>query len=132
MADTCARWDDAEIVERFLPPFKKSIPLQIALIFAINVHLKRARSAEFVNHHRMVNDQINRIEWVNLLGFTAQGDDTVAHRGQIDHGRYASKILHQHPCRTIGNFARVFTTVLGPVRKRFNIVDINRFTILKP
>ena len=131
MADASAGWDDAKIIERVLPPFKKSIPLHIAFIFAINVHLKRPGIAEFVDHNRMVNYQINRIERINLLGFATKGDNAIAHCSQIDHGRNAGEILHQDPRRTIGDFAWIFTTILGPVRKRFYIVDVDGFTILE-
>ena len=62
MADAGAGGDDAEVVERRLAPFQEGIALHVAFIFAVDIHLEGARVAKFVDHDRVVDDQIDRVE----------------------------------------------------------------------
>ena len=71
----------------------------------------------------MVDDQINRVERVNLLGVATQGHNAVAHSGKVNHGRNAGEILHQHAGRAVSDLTGVLTTVCGPFGKRLNVVD---------
>ncbi len=48
---------------------------------------------------------------------------------QINNGRYAGKVLHQHSCRAVGNFT-VSMGIFQPSRQRVDILFGNRFTIL--
>ena len=43
----------------------------------------------------MVDDQFDRHEWVDLVRVAAEGDDGVAHRGEVDDGGHAGEVLHQ-------------------------------------
>ena len=122
MTDACARRNNAEVVKRFLAPLKECVPLKITFIFAVHVHLECTRVTEFINHDRVVDDQINRVQRVNLLGVATKGHDTIAHRCKVNHGRNACEILHQNTGRAVGDLARVFTAIDGPVGERFDIV----------
>jgi hypothetical protein len=131
MADAGAGRHDAEVVEGVLTPFQEDITLHVAFIFAVDVGLKRARRAEFVDHDRVVDDQINRSQRVDALCIAAKALDAVAHRGKVHHSRNAGEILHQHAGRTIGDFARVATGVLAPIGEGLDVIDGNRLGIFK-
>ena len=64
--------DDAEVVKGALAPFQERVTLHIALIFAVHVHLERARIAKFVDHDGVVDDQINRVQRVDLFGIATE------------------------------------------------------------
>ena len=103
VTNTCTRRYNAEVFKRALPPFQKLITLAIAFKFFFNVRLKRRRRSEFINHYRVINDQINRNLRVNFLRVCIQCCHRLAHGGQINHSRNPSKVLHQYACRTVSN-----------------------------
>jgi hypothetical protein len=117
VADAGARGHHAEIVERALAPFEEHVALHVALVFAVHVHLEGARVAELVDHHRVVDDEVHGVQRVDLLRIAAQRLDPVAHRGEVDDGRNAGEVLHQHARGAIGDLARVLPALLGPGRK---------------
>ena len=94
MADTCAGGHNAEVIKRFLTPFQEGIALHVALVFTVHVHLERAWVAEFINHHRVVDDQINRVQGVDFVRVATKRHDAVAHRCKVNNGRNACEILH--------------------------------------
>ena len=96
MADAGARRHNAEILKRFLAPFQEGIALAIALIFAVHILLEGFYIAEIVDHHRVINDEINRHLGVDLGRVAAKHRGSVAHRRQIDHCGHTGEILHQH------------------------------------
>jgi hypothetical protein len=96
---------DAEIGEGGLAPAQEGIALAVALVFQLDILLEGAGTAEIIHHHRMVDDQIDGGERIDLLRVAAQGDHRLAHRRQIDHGGDAGEILHQHTRRAIGDLA---------------------------
>jgi hypothetical protein len=59
VADAGAGGHDAEVVERLLAPFQEDIAFHVPLIFAVDVQLEGAGVAEFVDHHRVVDDKID-------------------------------------------------------------------------
>ena len=132
MANPRSGRHNAEIVERLLPPFQENIAFHVPLIFAVHVHLKRPRRAEFVNHHRMVDHQINRRQRVDLLRIAAKAQDPVAHRRKVHHRRHTREILHQHARRAIRNLARVLAALGTPFRKGPDIIQRHRFAVFKP
>ena len=105
MADAGARRHDAEIVERLLAPAQEGVALAVALELDLDVLVEGRRAAEIVDHHRMVDDQIDRRERVDLLRIAAELDHRLAHRREIDHRRHAGQILHQHARRAEGDLA---------------------------
>ncbi len=123
MADAGPGGNHAEVVKRRLAPFQEGIAFQVAFVFAVDVHLERARVAEFVDHDRVVDDQVNRVQRVDLLGVAPQCLDAVAHGGQIDHGRNAGEVLHQHAGGAIGDLARVLATFGGPFGEGLDVFD---------
>src|SRR3546814_15589535 len=94
-----------EIVEALRPPFQKVIAFAIAVIFDFDILLERLGVAELVDHHTMVDDQVDGDQRVDLRRVTAERRDRVAHRGQIDNAGHAGEILEQHARRTILDLA---------------------------
>ena len=51
----------------------------------------------------MVDDEVDRHQRIDLLRVAAERGHRVAHRREIDHGRNAGEVLHQHAGRAIGD-----------------------------
>ena len=99
MADAGAGRHDAEIVEGARPPAQERVALAVPLIFELDIDLEGVVRAESVDHHRMVDDEIDRRQRIDLLRVAAELRHRVAHRGEIDHGGHAGEVLHQHARR---------------------------------
>ncbi len=121
MADAGAGRHHAEIVERPRPPAQERVALAVPLIFLVDIDLEGLVGAEGVDHHRMVDDEIDRGERIDLLRVAAELGHRVAHGGEIDHGGHAGEVLHQHARRAEGDLA-VALAVLEPERDAANIV----------
>ena len=103
MADAGARRDDAEVRKRLLAPLQKLVAFHIALKLKLDIVLESAGGAGLVNHHRVVDDQIDGCQRIDLVRIAAHGNHCIAHRRKIDHGRDAGEILHQNTRRQIGD-----------------------------
>ena len=133
MANPRAGRHHAKVVERRLAPFQERITFHISLILAVDIHLKRARVAELIDHHRMVNHQIHGVQRIDLLRVAAKCHNPVTHRRKVHNGRDPSEILHQDAGRAVVDFARVLPALHGPLRKRLNVINRHRASaILKP
>ncbi len=130
VADAGARRDDLEIVEALAAPFEEFVALGIALIFEFDVGLERLGGAEFVDHHAVVDDEMDRHLRVDLLRVAAERLHRVAHCGEVDHRGDAGEILHQHARRAILDLA-VDRPFLEPVGHRLEIVAGDRHPILE-
>ena len=72
VADAGAGRHDLEIVERLGAPLEELVALGVAVIFELDVLAERARRAELVDHHAMVDDQVDRDQRVDLLRVAAE------------------------------------------------------------
>ena len=120
MHDTCARRHDLEVVERFLAPAQERVTLLIALELDFDVLLQRGRRTVGIHLHGVIDHQLGRRQWVDLVGVAAQLDHRIAHGGQIDHARHAGEIL-QHDA---GGHEGDFDVGLGlgiPLRDRLDL-----------
>ncbi len=131
MADAGARRHHPEVVEGALAPLQEGVALEVALVFAVDVHLEGARVAELVDHHRMVDHQVDRVERIDLLRITSQRLDAVTHRRKVDHRRDAGEVLHEHARRAIGDLARVPAALAGPFREGADVVDADGLAVLE-
>ncbi|MNZ91721.1 hypothetical protein D3C78_1107150 [compost metagenome] len=114
VADTGAGGDHAEVVEGTLPPAQEGITLAVALHLDVDVLFKGAATGELVDHHRVVDHQVNRRQWIDPLRVATGPGHGGAHGGQVDHGRDASEVLHQDPCGAVLDFP-VAAAFLEPV-----------------
>ena len=105
VANAGARRHDTEIVERFLRPFEELVALAILSVLLLDVLLQCRAGAVEVDRYRMVADQIDRDQRIDLPGITAQHLHGIAHGSEIHHRRDAGKVLHQHPRRAEGDLA---------------------------
>ena len=121
VANPGARRNDTEIVERSLAPFQEPVALAVAAIFEIDIGLERLAIAERIDDDRMVDDEIDRHQRIDLLRITAKFRHGVTHRGQIDDGGHASEILHQNPGGTKRDLA-FFLALIG--QPRGNALDV--------
>ena len=87
--------------------------------------------AECIDHHGMIDHQIDRRERIDALGIAAQIDHRLTHRGEIDHGRHPGEILHQHARRAERDLA-VGLTRLQPRADSLDIPGRDRAAILQP
>ena len=99
MADAGVRRHDREVVKRRLTPPQKRVALAVALELELGVAPKREALAEHVDLDRVVDDQLDRDERVDLRGVAAELRDRVAHRGEVDDRRDVGEVLHEHAAR---------------------------------
>ena len=131
VADAGARRHHPEVVERALPPLQELVALDVALVLAVDVELERARGAELVDHHRVVDDEVDRVQRVDLLRVAAERLDPVAHRREVDDRRHAGEVLHQHPRRPVGDLARVPAALGRPFGEGADVVDRDGLAVLE-
>ena len=93
--DADAGRDDAECFEGLLPPFEKLVTLTVALELHLEVETQRVGTAEEVDLHGVVDDQIDRNEGLDHGGILARRGDRIAHGGQVDQEGHTGEIL-QH------------------------------------
>ncbi len=105
MADAGAGRHDAEAIEALLAPAQEGIALAVALVFHRDVLLERVLAGEEIDRHRMVDDEIDGGERIDLLGIALHRLHRIAHGGEIDDGGHAGEILHQHARRAEGDLA---------------------------
>ena len=129
MANSGAGRDNAEVIEGILPPAQKRIPFAVAFHLDVDVLLKGAGAGEPVNHHRVVDHQVNGRQRVDSLRIATRLGHCGAHGGQIDHCRYAGKVLHQHTGRAVLDFP-VAAPLLEPGRQRLEVRLGNGFAVL--
>ena len=130
VADAGAGRHHAEIAERLLAPFQEFVALLVALVFELDVAGERQRRAELVDDHRMVDDEVDRNQRVDLLRIAAERGHGIAHRREIDHRRHAGEILHQHAGRTIGDLDAGRALVGEPAGDRLDALPGDRAAVL--
>ena len=129
MADASAGWHHAEILKRALRPFQEPVALLILFVLFVDVLFERGVAPEIIDHNRMIDDEVDRHQRIDLVRIAAEHLHGVAHGGEIDHRRHAGEILHQHPRRpesdfTLGRFS------LEPLRNRLDVVLGHRAAVL--
>ena len=130
MADAGAGGDDLEIVERLAAPLQELVALDVALVFEVDVVVERLRRAELVDHHRVIDDEVDGDLRVDLLGVAAELGHRIAHCREIDHAGDAGEVLHQHARRAILDLA-VAATLLLPVDDRLDILARDGHAVLE-
>ena len=97
--------NNPEIIESISTPAQELVALTVALEFALGVDQEGGQRAVFINLYRMVDDQVNRNQRVDLLRVSTQPGGGASQRREVDHGRHTGKVLHDHPCGLEGNLA---------------------------
>ena len=105
MHDARSGRDDPEVVEGLLSPFQEEIPLLVAAELAVHVGREGPAGTELVHLDGMVDDQVHVLQGIDTVGPAAQIANGVPHGRQVDDGRHARQVLHQHPRGPEGDFA---------------------------
>ena len=121
MADAGAGRHDGEVVERRLAPFQEPVALGVAPVFDLDVLGEGLRRAELVDDDRVVDDEVDRHERVDLARVAAEVLHRVAHGGKVDDGRHAGEVLHQHARRAEGDLLLGLALVVDPGRDRLDV-----------
>ena len=112
-----------KLSERLLAPAAGSgSARRCAHIRARRLLAKARRRAELVDDHGVVDDEVDRHQRVDLLGIAAERGHRVAHRGEVDHGRHAGEVLHQHARRPEGDLDARLALVGQPAGHRLDVV----------
>ena len=82
-----------------LAPAQEHVALAIAVVLEIGVQRQRVGGAEVIDLHRVIDDELDRLQRIDLLRIAAERDDAVAHRRQIDDAGHAGEVLQQDPRR---------------------------------
>ncbi len=131
VTDAGPGWHHAEVFEGRLAPAQELVALLVALELDFGVLVGGIRVAEVIDHHRVVDDQIDGGNRVDLLGVSAQLDHRFAHGGEVYDRRHAGKVLQQHPRRAVGDFRRP-ALIVQPLGKGLDIVGGHGFTVFEP
>ena len=107
--------------KRALAPFQEIVALAVARVFERDVIGQSFRRAEFIDDDRVIDDEIDRHQRIDLRRIAAELGHAVAHRGEIDDGRNAGEILHQHASRPEADFLFSLALVVEPFGHRRDI-----------
>src|SRR5208282_6290960 len=88
-----------EILEGLLAPAQEFVALTVALKLDLRVALESGGAREEIHLHRVVDDQVDRNQGIDLCGVAAQPLYRRAHGGQIHYGRNSGEILKDYPRR---------------------------------
>ncbi len=129
MDDAGVGRDDAEVVEGVLAPAEEGVPLAIALELQLSVDGEGPRRPGLVDLDGVVDDQLDRLERVDLPRITAQPLHRVAHGGQVHDCRNAGEVLQQDPAGPEGDLG--LGLGLGvPRGQGFDVVGRDGVTVL--
>ncbi len=120
VADAGARRHHAEVGEGVLAPAQKGIALAVALHLDLDVLAEGRGAGELVDHHRVVDHQVDRRQRVDFLRIATGLGHGGAHGGEIDHRRHAGEILHQYAGRAVLDLA-LRAAVFQPVGNGLHI-----------
>src|SRR5262249_34372816 len=119
----------AEVPEGVLPPPQKGVSLLVARELELGVQLEGIGLPEVVDLYRMIDNQLHRLQRIDLRRVAAQSNDAVAHRGQVDDARHAGEVLQQHARRRERDLARSGALDV-PVRERLDVRALHKAAIL--
>ena len=101
--DPPVRRDDLEIGKCVLSPLQKVVTLAVAVELERGIQVEGLPGTEVIDLHGVIDDQFCRLQWIDFFRISAQRLHGIAHGRQVDHGRDAREVLHQHARRAKGN-----------------------------
>ncbi len=130
VADAGAGRHDAEVLEGALAPLQEVVALAVAGVFQRDVVGEGFRRAKLVDDDRVVDDEIDRNERIDLGRIAAEFRHAIAHCGEIDNGWDAGEVLHQHACGAEADFFFGFALVVEPFGHGHDVGLIDRAVVL--
>ena len=94
--DAKARRYHTEGVKRLHAPFHEFVALAVALKLQLHVQVERILFAIVIDHHRVIDHQIDRHQRLNALGVFAQFHRDTSHRRQVGQQRHTGEVLQHH------------------------------------
>ncbi len=128
MADAGAGRHHGEVVEGALSPLQELVALLVLLVLFGHVLAEGGVVAEEIDDHRVIDDEVDRDQRVDLLGVATERLHRIAHRGEIHHCGHAGEVLHQHPRRTERDFM-LELALLQPFRDGLDVFLLHRATV---
>ena len=125
LVDDSGVWrHDAEVFKCSLAPSQERVTLLVTLEFDFVVQIQGIGAAVAVDLHRVVDNQFCGRQWIDASGAATQLNHRVAHGGQINNRRNASKVLEYDATWREGNlcFRR---SVRIPVGQRQDVLASN-------
>ena len=104
MDDAGVRRHDAEVVERLLAPAEERVSLLVPRELERRVQVGGVALGVVVDLNGVVDDELDRLQRIDLARVAAEPHDAVAHRGEIHDRGHAGEVLQQHPRRCEGDF----------------------------
>jgi hypothetical protein len=112
---------DAEGVEGLHAPLHELVALVVALELELHVQVERLGRAVVVDHHRVVDHQVDRHQRLDGLGRFAELGSHAAHRCQVGQERHAGEVLQHHPGHDERNFIGALR-IGRPMRQLFHVL----------
>ena len=84
-----------KLSKRRLTPAQERVALAVAVVLELGVQLQRVGRAEVIHLHRVIDDELHRLQRIDLLRIATERDDAVAHRGEIDDTGHAREVLQE-------------------------------------
>ena len=127
--DSCVWRNHPEIPECVLTPAEKRVAFPVPRELELSVQRKRVGAAEIIHLHRVVDDELHRLQRVHPVGIAAEPDDAIPHRGQIDDARNSGKVLQQH-ARGHERDLALRRALHVPARQRLDIGRLHEAAVL--
>ena len=131
MDDAGVGRDDAEVVECFLAPAEERVSLLVARELERGVEVGGVPFGVMVDLHRVVDDELDRLQRIHLARVAAETHDTVAHGREVHDGGHAREILEQHSSWCEGDFLLRLAGHI-PVAERLDVLGIDEAPVLAP
>ena len=112
VADAGARRHGPEPVEGALGPAQQLVALDVALVLDGHVLVVGRGVARALDDHRVVDDQLDRDQGVDLRRVAPEAGQGVAHGGQVDHAGHPGEVLHEDALGRQGDLVRRVTRAL--------------------
>ena len=123
---------DAEVVERVLPPAQERVALLVPRELEGGIEVGRVPLGVMIDLNRMVDDELDRLQRIDLARVPAEPDDAVAHRREIDDRGHAGEVLQQHARRRERDLLLHFAVGDVPPGEGLDVLGIHEAAILAP
>ena len=92
-----------EIIEGVRSPAQEFVALSIALEFTLGVDQEGCQGSVFIYLHRVIDNQVDRNQRIDLLRITTEPGRGASQGGQVDDCRHSGEILHDDAGGLEGN-----------------------------
>ena len=119
-----------EVVERLLAPAQERVALLVARELERGVQIGGVALDVVIDLDRVIDDELDRLQRIDLARVAAEPDDAVAHRGEIDDRGHAGEILEQHARRHERDLLLAPCDVTSHPRQRLDVVGVDEPAVL--